>query len=81
MDDFKNGVYDAVNVVTQSTNATISFLPALALKRALPAIYDMFQEYKLDAKGKIDIATQSCEQMEAEIVAGSNPARRFYECS
>ncbi len=81
MDDLKNGVDDAVNVVTQSANAAISSLPALALKRALPAVYDMFQEYKLDAKGKIDIATQSCEQMEAEIAAGGNPHADFVQAA
>ena len=77
MDDFKNGVDDAVNVVTQSANSAISSLPALALKRALPSIYDMFQEYKLDANAKIDIATKSCEQMEQEILAGGNPHADF----
>ncbi len=81
MDDFKNGADDAVNTVIQSANAAISSLPALALKRALPSVYDMFQEYKLDAKSKIDIASQSCEQMEEEILAGGNPHADFVQAA
>jgi hypothetical protein len=30
-------------------------------------VYDMFQEYKLDAETEIDLANKSCEEMEIEI--------------
>jgi hypothetical protein len=63
MDDLKDGVDDAVNAVTNSANAAISSLPSLLLQRALPGVYDMFQEYKLDAETEIDIANKSCEEM------------------
>jgi hypothetical protein len=49
------GVDDAVNAVTNSANAAISSLPSLMLQRALPGVYDMFQEYKLDAETEIDL--------------------------
>jgi hypothetical protein len=41
------------------------------LQRALPGVYDMFQEYKLDAETEIDLANKSCEEMEIEIARGS----------
>jgi hypothetical protein len=47
MDGLKDGVDDAVNAVTNSANAAIGSLPSLVLQRALPGVYDMFQEYKL----------------------------------
>jgi hypothetical protein len=53
-----------VNAVTNSANAAISSLPSLMLQRALPGVYDMFQEYKLDAETEIDLANKSCEEME-----------------
>jgi hypothetical protein len=77
MDDLKDGVDDAVNAVTNSANAAISSLPSLLLQRALPGVYDMFQEYKLDAETEIDLANKSCEEMEIEIARGENPYADF----
>jgi len=48
-------------------------LPALILQRANPGLYDMFQNALLQAKETMQIATKSCEQMEAEIAKGKNP--------
>ncbi len=81
MDNFKNGVDDAVNAVTNSANAAISSLPALTLQRAMPGLYDMFQEYKLDAETEINIANKSCEEMEVEIAKGENPYADFFQNS
>lgn len=79
MDNFKDGVDDAVNAVTNSANAAISSLPSLALQRSLPGVYSMFQEYKLDAETEINIANKSCEEMEAEIARGENPYADFFQ--
>ena len=79
MDDLKDGVDDAVNAVTNSANAAISSLPSLMLQRALPGVYDMFQEYKLDAETEIDLANKSCEEMEIEIARGENPYADFFQ--
>jgi hypothetical protein len=49
------------------------------LQRALPGVYDMFQEYKLDAETEIDIANKSCEEMELEIARGENPYADFFQ--
>ncbi|VVM25646.1 hypothetical protein BSPWISOXPB_7682 [uncultured Gammaproteobacteria bacterium] len=79
MDDLKDGVDDAVNAVTNSANAAISSLPSLMLQRALPGVYDMFQEYKLDAETEIDLANKSCEEMEIEIARGENHTLIFFK--
>jgi len=79
MDDFKDGADDAVNAVTNTATAAISSLPALILQRAMPGLYDMFQEYKLDAETEINIANKSCEEMEAEIARGENPYADFFQ--
>jgi hypothetical protein len=41
MDNFKNGVDDAVNSVVGTINAGITALPALAIQRAMPGVYDI----------------------------------------
>lgn len=81
MDNFKNGADDAVNAVTNTANAAISSLPALTLQRAMPGLYDMFQEYKLDAETDINIANKSCQEMEADIARGDNPYADFFQNS
>ena len=67
MDNFKNGVDDAVNSVVGTINAGITALPSLAIQRAMPGVYDMFQEYKLDAETDINLARTSCEEMELNV--------------
>lgn len=79
MDNFKNGVDDAVNSVVGTINAGVSALPALVVQRAMPGVYDMFQEYKLDAETDISIARASCEQIEAQIAQGDNPYEQFIQ--
>jgi hypothetical protein len=79
MDNFKNGVDDAVNSVVGTINAGITALPALAIQRAMPGVYDMFQEYKLDTETDINLARTSCEQMEAQIAQGENPYANFLQ--
>ena len=76
MDNFKNGVDDAVNSVVGTINAGITALPALAIQRAMPGVYDLFQEYKLDAETDINLARTSCEEMEAQIAQGENPNKK-----
>ena len=79
MDNFKNGVDDAVNSVVGTINAGITALPSLAIQRAMPGVYDMFQEYKLDAETDINLARTSCEEMEAQIARGENPYANFLQ--
>jgi integrating conjugative element protein (TIGR03755 family) len=81
MNNFKNGVDDAVNSVVGTINAGITALPALGIQRAMPGVYDMFQEYKIDAETEIGIANKSCEEMEAQIAQGENPYAEFFQTS
>lgn len=81
MDNFKDGVDDGVEAVTNTANAAISSLPSLMLQRRFPGLYDMFQEYKLDAETEINIANKSCEEMEADIARGDSPYADFFKNS
>ncbi len=62
-----------MNAMTNAATAAIAALPALILQRANPGLYDLFQNALLRAEATLELATKSCEQMEAEIAAGKNP--------
>jgi len=67
------GVDNMMNAMTAAASAAIASLPALILQRANPGLYDMFQNALLKAEETMQLATKSCEQMEAEIAQGKNP--------
>jgi len=67
------GVDNMMNAMTAAASAAIASLPALILQRANPGLYDMFQNALLQAEETMQLATKSCEQMEAEIAQGKNP--------
>lgn len=67
------GVDNMLNAMTAAASAAIAALPALILQRANPGLYDMFQNALLQAQETMQLATKSCEQMEAEIAQGKNP--------
>ncbi len=67
------GAEQMMNAMTQAATAAIAALPALILQRANPGLYDLFQNALLRAEATLELATKSCEQMEAEIAAGKNP--------
>ena len=73
LNDIGTGVDNMMNAMTAAASAAIAALPALILQRANPGLYDMFQNALLQAKETMQIATKSCEQMEAEIANGKNP--------
>lgn len=73
LNDIKNGVDDMMNAMTAAASAAIAALPALILQRANPGLYDLFQNALLKAEETMQLATKSCEQMEAEIAKGKNP--------
>jgi len=62
-----------MNAMTAAASSAIAALPALILQRANPGLYDLFQNALLQAEETMQLATKSCEQMEAEIAAGKNP--------
>ncbi len=67
------GVDNMLNAMTAAASAAIAALPALILQRANPGLYDLFQNALLQAEETMQLATKSCEQMEAEIAQGKNP--------
>ncbi|MEJ1337032.1 MAG: integrating conjugative element protein [Candidatus Sedimenticola sp. (ex Thyasira tokunagai)] len=67
------GVDNMLNAMTAAAGAAIASLPALILQRANPGLYDMFQNALLQAEETMQLATKSCEQMEAEIAQGKSP--------
>jgi len=73
LNDIGAGVDNMMNAMTAAASAAIAALPALILQRANPGLYDLFQNALLKAEETMQLATKSCEQMEAEIAAGKNP--------
>ena len=62
-----------MNAMTAAASSAIAALPALILQRANPGLYDLFQNALLKAEETLQLATKSCEQMEAAIAQGKNP--------
>jgi len=73
LNDIGSGVDDAMDAMTAAATSAIAALPALILQRANPGLYDLFQNALLKAEQSMQIATKSCETMEAEIARGKNP--------
>ena len=73
LNDIGAGVDNMLNAMTTAASAAIASLPALILQRANPGLYDLFQNALLKAEETVQLATKSCEQMEAEIAKGKNP--------
>jgi len=73
LNDIGAGVDNMMNAMTAAASSAIAALPALILQRANPGLYDLFQNALLQAEETMQLATKSCEQMEAEIAAGKNP--------
>ena len=73
LNDIGSGVDNMVSAMTAAASAAIAALPALILQRANPGLYDLFQNALLQAQETMQLATKSCEQIEAEIAQGKNP--------
>ena len=73
LNNIKSGVDDMMNAMTAAASSAIAAPPALILQRANPGLYDLFQNALLKAEETMQLATKSCEQMEAEIAQGKNP--------
>ena len=73
LNDIGAGVDNMMNAMTAAATSAIAALPALILQRTNPGLYDLFQNALLKAEETMQLATKSCEQMEAEIAQGKNP--------
>lgn len=73
LNDIGSGIDNIMNAMTAAATSAIAALPALILQRANPGLYDLFQNALLKAEQTMQLATKSCEVMEAEIARGKNP--------
>lgn len=73
LNNIGTGVDNMMNAMTVAATSAVAALPALILQRANPGLYDLFQNALLRAEETMQLATKSCEQMEAEVAQGKNP--------
>lgn len=73
LNEVKEGVENMLNAMTQAATGAIASLPAIILQRANPGLYDLFQNALVRTEYKVDLATKSCEQIEAAIGNNKNP--------
>ena len=73
LNEVKDGAENMLNAMTQAATGAIASLPAIILQRANPGLYDLFQNALIRAEYKVDLATKSCEQIEAAIGNNKNP--------
>ena len=73
LNDIGAGIDNMMSAMTAAASTAIAALPALILQRANPGLYDLFQNALLQAEETMQLATKSCEVMEAEIASGKNP--------
>ena len=77
LNNVKDGTENMMNAMVLAAQSSIASLPALILQRANPGLYDLFQNALLKAEATVNLATKSCEQMEAEIAQGKNPFKEW----
>ena len=73
LNQIADGTDDMVDAMTDAATAAIASLPALILQRANPGLYDLFQSALFRAETTVQLATKSCEEIEAQIAQGKNP--------
>ena len=68
LDDVKDGVDEAETAMYAAATNAVAALPTIVLQRAFPGLYDHFQQALVGAKGQVNIAVKSCQDM---VEAGS----------
>lgn len=76
-----DGVDDMYNQLELAASAAISNLPGYILSKTNPNLYDIFMNAVAQAKATFELATKSCEKIEAEIRAGEDPFEEFMTVS
>ncbi|MGE4545985.1 MAG: integrating conjugative element protein [Pedobacter sp.] len=77
--DIQNGVDDAMNTMSQAASSAIAGLPALALSRNSPDLYELLQTNVFRAEEEMKFNAASCEEIERQIAAGENPYKQWTE--
>jgi integrating conjugative element protein (TIGR03755 family) len=73
LNNLKQGLDDLVTQMVAAASSAIAALPAYILQRANPGLYELFQNYLVDAQNRVEIAFKTCEEMERDIAEGKNP--------
>ena len=73
LNDIGAGVDNMMAAMTAAATSAIAALPALDPAARQSGLYDLFQNAPIKAEETMQLATKSCEQMEAEIAQGKNP--------
>lgn len=76
-----DGVDDMYNQLELAASAAIANLPGYILSKTNPNLYDIFMNAVAQAKATFELATKSCEKIEAEIRAGEDPFEEFMTVS
>ncbi len=81
LNDIRNSSDQALNQMVAAATGYISSLPALIIQRSNPGLYDLFQNGLLRAEEQFNLSIASCEDMEKDFLAGSNPFDKFVQLS
>jgi len=81
MNDIRSSADQALNQMVSAATGFVSSLPALIIQRSNPGLYDLFQNGLLRAEEQFNMSINSCEEMEADFVAGGNPFDKFITLS
>mgnify|MGYP003384745250 FL=1 len=77
LNSVKDGLEDMYNQMESAASAAISNLPGYILSKVNPNLYDIFMNALAQAQAKFQLATKSCELIEAEIRNGQDPFEEF----
>jgi len=77
LNNVKDGLEDMYNQLENAASAAISNLPGYILSKVNPNLYDIFMNALAQAQAKFQLATKSCEMIEAEIRNGQDPYEEF----
>lgn len=73
LNEVKDGAENMLNAMTQAATGAIASLPAVILQRANPGLYDLFQNALVRAEYQVQLATKSCQQIEASLATNKSP--------
>jgi integrating conjugative element protein (TIGR03755 family) len=68
--DVKNNVEEGGRVLVGALQGAVASLPLYIFQRANPDLAALFKEYKIEYLEKYQVALKTCEQREADILAG-----------
>ena len=81
LDDIKDGIDQAESSMVLAANNAIAALPSIVLQRALPGVYDHFQNALASVDARVRIATKSCQAMVEDAANGTGGFRDWVKVS